>query len=192
MYTIITSREAQLRVPLGHGMKPVDDCVSSRDHPLLSLICCLLTFPFSACEWEQHGWWPLLSSATDSFSSPCWFHIDQWTERLSQILSWQNCPWCFCSDVFEERRALPFSHSFCAVRGETIYHITPRPGPVVPLYKYSSSKEAQNQGFSLTRNINAKVRFRNIILVLHMRDFRMERWRLLAFLHWCRYVKFQN
>lgn len=86
----------------------------------------------------------------------------------------------------------PSSHSFCAVRGETIYHITPRPGPVVPLYKYSSSKEAQNQGFSLTRNINAKVRFRNIILVLHMRDFRMERWRLLAFLHWCRYVKFQN
>lgn len=124
MYTIITSREAQLRVPLGHGTKPVDDCVSSRDHPLLSLICCLLTFPFSACEWEQHGWWPLLSSATDSFSSPCWFHIDQWTERLSQILSRQNCPWCFCSDVFEECGALPFSHSFCAVRGETIYHIT--------------------------------------------------------------------
>lgn len=125
MYTIITSREAQLQAPLGHGTKPVDDCVSSRDHPLLSLICCLLTFPFSACEWEQHGWWPLLSSATDSFSALCWFHIDQRTERLSQILSRQNYPWWFCSDVFKECRALPFSHGFCAVRGEAIYHVTP-------------------------------------------------------------------
>lgn len=181
---IITSSGAQLQVPLRNNS--VDDYDSNREYPSLSLICCLFTFPFSTWEWEQHGWWPLLSSATDSFPSPCWFCIDQWAETDLFKFCFSKMNPDVCSDVFKECRTLPsgFLHT---AWWSYLSQNTSRPFaqcPVVPLCKNSSSKAAQNQSCGLTRNINAKVRFRNIILTLHMQDFRTESLRFLASLQW--------